>query len=220
MLEIIYSHIDHTLWYTECLWLCSLILDESCLKANSYRALSRRERIDDPLQNEIWAFGGWVPHFDKNLSDNVKKEITQFWHSSSRVSPNAKDMLKLRIGIRDYMPHPKNYLEVSQTILFKEFRKIHPRLLILQRAFESLKPFYCVPLKIWNTCCCKYHVEFSMHHELIHSIHSTLHSKEMLDNCGASGLPKSSRDLPDQFLSHGDDGCFFYRNHYLNEKCS
>ena len=36
------------------------------------RALSRQERIDDPLQNEIWAFGGRLPHFDKKLFDDVK----------------------------------------------------------------------------------------------------------------------------------------------------
>ena len=36
ILEIIYYHIDHTLWSTKCLWLCSLILGESCLKTNSY----------------------------------------------------------------------------------------------------------------------------------------------------------------------------------------
>jgi len=41
-----------------------------------------------------------------------------------------------------------------------------------------------------------------------------------LENCGASGLPKSSRDLLDQFLCHRVDGCFFYRNACLNEKCS
>ena len=141
------------------------------------RALSRREKIDDPLQNETWAFGGRLPHFDKKLSDDVKEEITQFWHSNSRVSPNAKDVLKLRIGIRDRTPHPKHYLEVSQTMLFKQFRESHPSVHISQRAFESLKPFYCVPLKIRNTCCCKYHVEFSMHHELLRFICSTLHSK-------------------------------------------
>ena len=59
-----------------------------------------------------------------------------------------------------------------------------------------------------------------MHYELLHSIHSTLHSKEMLKNCGASGFPKSSRDLLDQFLCFRIDGCFFYINAYLNEKCS
>ena len=42
----------------------------------------------------------------------------------------------------------------------------------------------------------------------------------MLENCGASGLPKSSRDFLDQFLCCGVDGCFFYRNDFLNEKCS
>ena len=103
-------------------------------------------------------------------------------------------------------------------MLFKEFRESHPRLHISQRNFESLKPFYFVPLKIPNTCC-KYHVEFSMHHELLHSIRSTLHSKEMLENYGASGLPKSSRDLLDQFLCRKVDDCFFYRNVFLNDKC-
>ena len=47
------------------------------------RALSRREKIDDPLQNETWEFGGRLPHFDKKLSNDVNEEITQFWHSSS-----------------------------------------------------------------------------------------------------------------------------------------
>ena len=83
------------------------------------RALSRQERINDPLQNETWAFGGRLPHSNKKLSDDVKQEITQFWHTSSRVSPNAKDVLRSRIGIRDHMLHPKHYLEVSQTMLFK-----------------------------------------------------------------------------------------------------
>lgn len=59
-----------------------------------------------------------------------------------------------------------------------------------------------------------------MHRELLHSICSTLHSKEMLEDCGASGLLKSSRHLIDQFLCHRVDGCFFYRNAFLNEKCS
>ncbi len=112
------------------------------------RALSRREKIDDPLQNETWAFGGRLPRFDKKLSDDVKEEITQFWHSSSQVSPNAKNVSKLRIGIRDCTPHLKHYLEVSQTMFFKQFRESHPSLHISQRSFESLKPFYCVPLKI------------------------------------------------------------------------
>ena len=37
------------------------------------RALSSRERIDDPLQNETWAFGGRLSRFDKKLSDDVKE---------------------------------------------------------------------------------------------------------------------------------------------------
>ena len=59
-----------------------------------------------------------------------------------------------------------------------------------------------------------------MRHELLHSICSTLHSKEMLKDYEASGLPKSSRDLLDQLLCCRVDGCFFYRNACLNEKWS
>ena len=111
------------------------------------RALSRWEIIDDPLQNETTAFDGILPHFHKKVSNDVKEGITQFWYSSSRVSPNVKDMLKLTIDIIDHTLHPKHYLEVSQTMLFKEFRESHPRLHISQRDFESLKPFYYAPFK-------------------------------------------------------------------------
>ena len=38
------------------------------------RELSRQERIDDPFQNEAWAFGGRLPHFDKKLSNDVKEK--------------------------------------------------------------------------------------------------------------------------------------------------
>ena len=58
-----------------------------------------------------------------------------------------------------------------------------------------------------------------MHYELLRSIRSTLHSKKLLEDSGASELPKSSRDLLDQILCHRFDGCFFYRNACLNEKC-
>ena len=59
-----------------------------------------------------------------------------------------------------------------------------------------------------------------MHHELFPSIRSTLHINKKLENCGASGLPKSSRDLLDKFLYRRVDACFFYTNACLNEKCS
>ena len=54
------------------------------------RALSRRERIDDPLKNETWAFGGRLPHFDKKLSDDVKEEIKQFDTLAQEYHPMLK----------------------------------------------------------------------------------------------------------------------------------
>ena len=58
-----------------------------------------------------------------------------------------------------------------------------------------------------------------MHHEVLCSIHSSLHTKFFLEICGDTCLLKSSRLLLDQFLCPRDDGCFFYRNDFLNEKC-
>ena len=48
---------------------------------------------------------------------------------------DAKDVLKLRIGIRDHTPHPKHYYEVSQTMFFKQFRESHPSLHISKKGF-------------------------------------------------------------------------------------
>lgn len=39
----------------------------------------------------------------------------------------------------------------------------------------------------------------------------------MLEICGATCLPKSSRSFLDQFLCPRDDGSLFYRNDCLNE---
>lgn len=39
------------------------------------RALARRQRLDDPLQHDTWAFGGRIARVDRKLNDNVKEEI-------------------------------------------------------------------------------------------------------------------------------------------------
>jgi hypothetical protein len=59
------------------------------------KELSRRGRIDSPLENHTWDFIGRLPHANKKLTDYVKMQIEQFWNSHSRVSLNVKDVLKL-----------------------------------------------------------------------------------------------------------------------------
>ena len=54
------------------------------------RELSRREKIDNPLQNETCAFGGRLPHFDKKLSDDVKEEIHNFGTLTHEYHPMLK----------------------------------------------------------------------------------------------------------------------------------
>lgn len=79
------------------------LLSKTCLDMNLncktfFRALRRRTRVDSPPQNDTWVFSGRLPRVNMKLTENAKDEIQQFWHSNSRVSPNVKDVLMLRIG--------------------------------------------------------------------------------------------------------------------------
>ena len=47
-------------------------IDFDINRKNLDRALARRERIDDSLQNETWDFFRRLARVDKKLTDNVK----------------------------------------------------------------------------------------------------------------------------------------------------
>ena len=54
------------------------------------------------------------------LTSEVKNLVENFWHDNTRVSPNSKDVLKLRVGSKIRDPHPKHLLDMTQTKLFKK----------------------------------------------------------------------------------------------------
>ncbi len=47
-----------------------------------------------------------------------------------------------------------------QIELYRKFQTSHPKIIIGQRLFEFLKPFFGKPLKDRNTCCI-YHVKLN-----------------------------------------------------------
>ena len=91
----------------------------------------------------------------------------------------------MRIGSKIRDPHPKHLLDMTQTELFKKF--VDGKVLnitISQRSFEKCKPWYVRINKERITCCCKNHVQFCYNYDVFRSIHGTLHSKELLQECG------------------------------------
>ena len=101
------------------------------------------------------------------LTSEVKSLIEIFWHDKTRVSPNSRDVLKLRIGLKICDPHPKHLLDMTQTELFKKF--VDGKVLnitISQRSFEKCKPWYVRINKERITCCCKTHIQFCYHYDI------------------------------------------------------
>ncbi|KAI5074791.1 hypothetical protein GOP47_0010752 [Adiantum capillus-veneris] len=52
--------------------------------------------------------------------------------SSTRVSPNKKDVCRKRIGRNSYVKHPVHLLEQSQVELFLNFKEQYPEIVISQ----------------------------------------------------------------------------------------
>jgi hypothetical protein len=49
-----------------------------------------------------------------------------------------------------------------QAEFFKRFQAAHPNIIVQQRAFLKLKPYFVKPLLERNVCCCVYHVEVDL----------------------------------------------------------
>lgn len=101
------------------------------------RAAKRRDTIEiDPL-NHCWSFSGRLQRSDMKLNDETKQLIAKFWHDNTRVSSNARDVLKLRVGSKIRDPHPKHLLDMTQTEFFKKFsdESMLMNLQISQRSF-------------------------------------------------------------------------------------
>ena len=79
--------------------------------------------------------------------------VVIFWHNNTRVSPNSRDVLKLRVGSKIHDPHPKHLLDMTQIELFRKI--LDDKVLtitISQRCFEKCKPWYVRINKERITC--------------------------------------------------------------------
>ena len=67
-------------------------------------ALSNRLAVD--LCKRKSSYGG--------LSHEVKEIVVKFWTEHTRVSPNKKDIVRKRLGRKEYLEHPVHLLDETQ----------------------------------------------------------------------------------------------------------
>jgi hypothetical protein len=100
------------------------------------------------------------------LSKDVKQTVYNWWISPDTSTPtgNKRDVKRKRIGVKTYLSHPIYILQKSQTEVYDEFKSQYPDIVISQRAFETLKPYFVQPMRLRdrNTCCCRKHVEIRL----------------------------------------------------------
>ena len=84
------------------------------------RFVKRRINFECDPANILWTSSGRLPRCDMKLTSEVKSLVEIFWHDNTRVSPNSRDVLKLRVGSKIRDPHLKHLLDMNQTELFKK----------------------------------------------------------------------------------------------------
>lgn len=95
------------------------------------------------------------------LNIEIKSLVEKYWHDNTRVSSNARDVLKLRVGSKIHDPHPKHLLDTTQTKFYKkncDYLVLIGNISISQRSFETCKPWYVKINKQKISCYCKTHV--------------------------------------------------------------
>ena len=62
------------------------------------RAVKGRVNFECDPTNILWTSSGRLPRCDMKLTSEVKNLVENFWHDNTRVSPNSRDVLILRVG--------------------------------------------------------------------------------------------------------------------------
>ena len=92
-------------------------------------------------------------------------------------------------------PHEKHFLDMKKIQFYEMFLQIFPQIQISQSFFEMTKPLYVKINHTHTTCCCRVHVEFSMHYDVYCYIFFTSHTNDILQECGLQLPPKSPREF-------------------------
>lgn len=83
-------------------------------RRNFLKARGRRMVLDSG-HDGFWLHDRRVIRSD-SLSDHVKAVVAQWWTNETTVSPNMKDVVTFREGLRQWLSHPTHFLQCSQVL--------------------------------------------------------------------------------------------------------
>ena len=86
------------------------------------RYIKRRNMLDDSIENN-WVNICRVPRKDR-ISEDVKRQVIEFWSTHSRVSSNRRDTIQIKdqeTGAK--IEHPKHFTDITQSELFQTFKQ-------------------------------------------------------------------------------------------------
>ena len=130
-----------------------------------------------------------APHCDR-IDDRIKNLVISFWNDNTRPSSNTRDVLRHRVKANLYEHHTKHWLDITQHEMYVSFCSSNPDIKIGQTLFERLKPYYVRRNKVFETCCCHYHIEFDLHYQV--------YQKFIEETFGYKNAPPSRRS---EFIS-------------------
>ena len=77
------------------------------------------------------------------MKEEVKQTICHFWtYEANRPNGDKKDIVRKRVGPKQYLKHTKQVLRQTQSEAFFNFRSEHPEIIISPHKFEHLKPYF------------------------------------------------------------------------------
>lgn len=156
------------------------------------------------------------------ISDEHCKLACDFWASPgiSRPTGNKRDIIRERIGPKNYHEHEKQILEKTQNEIYEEFKKKYPEVQMGQRTFESCKPFFVVPARPAdrNSCCCRTHVEIRMLFTECMNFRKTVLKQKPYNNVDYP-VYDHLNDLVNATLCQQLDGETYYAKECCNREC-
>ena len=87
-----------------------------------------------------------------------------------------------------------------------------------QRSLEKCKSWYVIINKNRNTCCCRYHIEYTYYYDTYIHILCFLHNT-LVQECSTTLPPTSSREFIHSILCRRTEGCTFYQRPCVDGTC-
>ena len=107
------------------------------IKSGLVRRIALESRTD-----LVWAVSSCTKRVDA-LAPGATKLVEEFWTGNTRISPNRKDVVKKRIGAKQWINHPTHHLQESQVSPDKHYLDMHQKELALIFVFQVMWTLKC-----------------------------------------------------------------------------